>query len=73
MERPRYESWAPSNGKPSAPILGALRAAGFLAQIGCRRVPAGNFEVRFLGDEEERVRGIIFGVDPGARVLTVGR
>lgn len=73
VEKPRYAAWAPGAGKQSRPILVALRSAGFLAQIGSRSTPVGNFEVRFLGHQEETVHEIIHGVDPAARLLTVGR
>lgn len=72
-EKPRFGAWAPSDGKTSAPILAALRAEGFVAQIGSRKVPVGNFEVQYLHSDADRVREIILGVDPGAIALTVGR
>lgn len=72
-EKPRYGAWAPSEGKPSMPILAALRAEGFGAQVGARRTPAGNFEVQYLAADADRVRDIILGIDPGATSLSVGR
>lgn len=72
-ETPHFASWAPGDGNFSAPILAALRAAGFSAQIGSRRVPAQNFEVQFCTHDADRVRDIIVGTDPLAIPLSVGR
>ena len=72
-EKPRFASWAPGEGNRCAPILAALRADGFLAQIGSRSQPPQNFEVRYLHEEAERATEIILDVDPAARRLTVGR
>jgi hypothetical protein len=68
-----YYAWAPGAGQSSRPILVALREAGFLAQIGSRRAPAGNFEVRCFAAERQTTVDIITAVDPAARPLSVGR
>jgi hypothetical protein len=68
-----YHSWAPGAGQSSRPILAALRKAGFLAQIGSRRTPAENFEVRCSDAERQTTVDIITAVDPTARPLSVGR
>lgn len=72
-EKPTYAAWAPGEGRPSRSILVALRAEGYLAQIGSRGTPAGNFEVRYLDHQEDHVVEIILGLDPNATRLTVGR
>lgn len=72
-ETPTYAAWAPGDGRSNHSILVALRGEGYLAQIGSRVSPAGNFEVRYLGHQEDRVAEIILGFDPGATRLTVGR
>lgn len=72
-ENPTYAAWAPGEGGSCGTILGALRNEGFVAQIGSRPKPAGNFEVRYLGDQADQVEQIILGVDSGATRLSVGR
>lgn len=72
-ETPMYAAWAPGEGRPNRSILVALRDEGYLAQIGSRGAPVGNFEVRYLGHQEDRVAEIILGLDPSATRLTVGR
>lgn len=72
-ETPTYAAWAPGDGRSSGPILAALRADGFIAQIGSRPTPAGNFEVCYLVDQQDRVEQIILDIDPTATRLTVGR
>lgn len=65
--------WGPSAGVRSAPIIAALRAAGFEAMIGSRPLPAQNFEVTCLPGQMDEVAEIILGIDPGATRLNVGR
>ena len=72
-EVPRYAAWAPADATSSPAILAELREHGYIAQIGSRAVPAGNFEVRYLRDEQAEVEEIILGLDPDATRLTVGR
>ncbi|UYM06486.1 hypothetical protein [Solicola gregarius] len=72
-ETPAYAAWAPSESSSSRAILAELRGQGFVAQIGSRAVPAGNFEVCYLRDQQARVEEIILGLDPEATRLTVGR
>lgn len=71
--RPRIIAWAPTEGVSAGPIIAALRTEGFIARIGSRREPAGNFEVEFKAEDVDLVRDVILGIDPGAAPLTVGR
>ncbi|MGH3359244.1 MAG: hypothetical protein ACRDO7_10610 [Nocardioidaceae bacterium] len=72
-ETPTYAAWAPGEGRSCGVILSALRNEGFIAQIGSRPRPAGNFEVRYVSNQADRVEQIILGVDSGATRLNVGR
>ncbi|EFQ82955.1 hypothetical protein HMPREF0063_12164 [Aeromicrobium marinum DSM 15272] len=72
-EKPRVIAWRPGDDRPNAPIIAALRAAGFDVWIGSRREPIGNFEVSCMDADSERARDIILGIDPAAEQLTVGR
>lgn len=72
-ERPRIVAWRPGEGRPSRPIIVALREAGIDCWIGSRREPVGNFEVSCLADQVERAHEVIVAVDPDAAMLARGR
>lgn len=72
-ETPTYAAWATGEQGRCGAILAALRDAGFIAQIGSRPAPAGNFEVRYLRAQEAQVERIIKALDSGATRLSVGR